>query len=196
MLVAKIGKQLERLAKHQLIGSVTPQPQAMLPTRVTAVGVVVITTKKLEKATEDASASGMSTPNGPPEVIVVATAERDEHLETGISTQNPVKAPEELDLSHVPSSNGDRLRHFPLEFTTIWYRSLGKIKTINSRTDWLRNTKLFSHLYNRAGPKATEKKASQVERIPWVEVIEQFHSPRGLSRRPRLNDCRMLAFVC
>lgn len=44
ILVANLGRQPQRLFKHQIIGSVTPHPSAMLPTRVKGTYVLGIVT--------------------------------------------------------------------------------------------------------------------------------------------------------
>lgn len=108
VLVTNLDKTPQRLTKHKVIGSVTTHPLSMLPIRVTSAEVLRITTHNVGTSTDVVSAKDQPAPNGPPEVPVVAPAEKGEQCKSGNSTQDPIDALEKFDLSHVPSSDRDR----------------------------------------------------------------------------------------
>lgn len=92
-------------------------------------------------------------------------AETDMQLKSGNSTQDPIKALDELDLSYVQSSHKDGIRQLLLEFTTIWDGSLSEIKITEQRIDLLPYTKPFSQLPYMAGSKPREDESILVERL-------------------------------
>lgn len=148
----------------------------MLPTRVRAAAVIGITNQSSGKPTDNVHPDDQPAPRSP-RVTTVTSDEKDEPLKLSNSTQDAIRALEELDLSHILFSHRDCLRQLALELSTMGEGSMGVIRAIEHRIDLLPNIKPFLHLFYRAGPKAMEEEATQVERMLQTGVIEPAQSP-------------------
>lgn len=91
VFAAKLAKKPQRLTKHHVIETVTPNKLiTMLPTCLTASMVLRITTHDVENSTHYVPMNELHTPNRPLNVTVVAQAGNDEQLKSGNTTLDPI----------------------------------------------------------------------------------------------------------
>lgn len=118
MLVASLGKHIQRLAKHQAMESLNTHPLSVLAT-MTAANVLRIITLEERISTSDDTVHEPKAPRWLFKLTAMTPALKREEVKTGNTILNAVSVIDKLDLSKVQSTHTDRWRQLFPELTTM-----------------------------------------------------------------------------
>ena len=211
LLVANFGTYPVRVQKGQVVAELLPHPRAVLESKTTigeVLGILEREEEKFPNSTKPHTGESRFSPSDQ------AREDQPEELSAGLSASAPTKPQrrieqpppdvEELDLSHVPEWLRERFRRMLKKYSKMWDGTLGEINTTVHRIELVPETRPIAQAPYRAGPKAREIEAAEVQKMLEAGVIEpaqsEWASPVLLVPKPDGSmrfcvDCRRLNAV-
>ena len=179
ILIANFKKTPFTLAKGQVVARLLEHPTQVFPSKVTVGEVLGI-------VEDDVTQDGLHNPKEVGEVTPRVGGEKkasqeDEPLvitpgkTCGGSWEKPPSA-DDVDLSHLPEKMQEKVRKLLRKYSKMYDGTLGEIRVTEHKIDLKEGSEPYAQNPYRAGPKAREFEAQEIDRMLKAGVIEPAQS--------------------